>query len=126
VLAGVAEARRRAYRHAGRFSLAALPQLDRLAASGGSGQFSYALRQTGEPDRRFADLLTAGDFEALLDGVERRLIAMGQRIFAGEAAVDPYRRGGQPACAHCDYRSICRIDPWTHRYRVLKPGAAPD
>lgn len=126
VLAGVAEARRRAYRHAGRFSLAALAQLDRLAANGGSGQFSYALKQTGEPDRRFADLLSAGDFEALLDGVERQLIAMGQRIFAGEAAVDPYRRGGQPACAHCDYRSICRIDPWTHRYRVLRPEATQD
>ena len=23
------------------------------------------------------------------------------------------------ACAQCDFRSICRIDPWTHRYRML-------
>jgi ATP-dependent helicase/DNAse subunit B len=45
---------------------------------------------------------------------------MGREIFSGEAKVAPYRKGAATACDQCDYRSICRIDPWTHRYRVLK------
>lgn len=24
------------------------------------------------------------------------------------------------ACDPCDYHSVCRIDPWTHSYRVLR------
>ena len=34
--------------------------------------------------------------------------------------VAPYRKGTMTACKRCDYQSICRIDPWTHRFRVLK------
>jgi ATP-dependent helicase/DNAse subunit B len=50
---------------------------------------------------------------------------MGREIFAGAARVDPYRKGQTIACDHCKYQSICRIDPWTHVYRVLrKPESA--
>jgi ATP-dependent helicase/nuclease subunit B len=45
---------------------------------------------------------------------------MGERIYSGEAAVAPYRRGKLSACDLCVYQAICRIDPWTHRFRVLK------
>jgi ATP-dependent helicase/DNAse subunit B len=44
---------------------------------------------------------------------------MGIEIFAGAAAVSPYRKGATTACDQCGYRSICRIDPWTHRFRLL-------
>ena len=45
---------------------------------------------------------------------------MGRAIVSGAARVDPYRKGKTTACDQCDYRAICRIDPWTHRYRVLR------
>jgi len=48
------------------------------------------------------------------------LRGLGRRIFAGEAAVDPYRMGGKNACEYCDYRAACRINPWTHAWRVLR------
>ena len=42
------------------------------------------------------------------------------QIYSGAAQVAPYRKGAVTACDQCDYRSICRLDPWTHRYRVLR------
>jgi len=44
---------------------------------------------------------------------------MGQEIFSGLAKVSPYRKGATTACDQCGYQSICRIDPWTHTFRVL-------
>jgi len=40
--------------------------------------------------------------------------------------VAPFRKGSVTACDHCQYQGICRIDPWTHPFRVLRqsdPGA---
>jgi ATP-dependent helicase/DNAse subunit B len=34
--------------------------------------------------------------------------------------VDPFRKDKETACKFCDYRAICRIDPWTHSWRVLR------
>jgi ATP-dependent helicase/nuclease subunit B len=45
---------------------------------------------------------------------------MGRAIFSGEAKVDPYRKGTETPCGFCDYRAACRIDPWTHQWRVLR------
>ena len=66
-----------------------------------------------------AEAIPGQEFTSLLDQVEEQLRSLGEQIFAGAAAVDPYRKGGTTACDFCDYRAVCRIDPWTHRYRVL-------
>jgi len=52
-----------------------------------------------------------------------QLVEMGRAIFSGVAKVDPYRKGSETPCEFCDYRAACRIDPWTHRYRVLRATA---
>jgi ATP-dependent helicase/nuclease subunit B len=64
--------------------------------------------------------LNTADFKALLASVEANLASMGEEIYAGSAEVAPYRKGVTTACALCEYQSICRIDPWTHRFRMLK------
>jgi len=121
-LAGLAATRRLAYQHHGRFDLAALPWLDRTAPGSASGQFAFRFRKDGTPYARAKEALSSTAFHALLQTVTDRLRAMGTAILAGEASVDPYLRGsGATACDHCDYRSICRIDPWTHAYRRLEP-----
>jgi ATP-dependent helicase/nuclease subunit B len=122
-----AAARRLAYRHRGRFTQAALPHLDRFHGSTPSGQFHYAFTQKGEPNRRCPDLLPGADLDSLLDRVEQKLAELGRAIYAGEAQVDPYRRGtSEAACDHCPCRAVCRIDPWTHLYRMLgTPSATP-
>jgi ATP-dependent helicase/nuclease subunit B len=111
------DARKLAYRHNGRFDAGALDKLDSKHAH---DQFNYRLTDTGKIYANSAEALPRAEFEALLDGVETRLREMGRAIFSGEAKVDPYRKGAETPCEFCDYRAVCRIDPWTHRYRVLR------
>jgi ATP-dependent helicase/nuclease subunit B len=114
---GAADAGKLAYRHMGRFDAGALPKLDRAEAA---DQFNYRLNQDGSLRKGQTEALPRAEFDALLDRVETQLTEMGRAIFAGEAKVDPYRKGSLTPCEFCDYRAICRIDPWTHRYRVLR------
>jgi ATP-dependent helicase/nuclease subunit B len=111
--------RRRAYRHAGRFDAAALPYLDGSGARNGE-QFNYRITKDGDLHRNSRECLSTAEFLELLDTVEANLKKMAAEIFSGRAAVSPYRKGFATACDQCEYRSICRIDPWTHRYRLLK------
>jgi ATP-dependent helicase/nuclease subunit B len=111
-----ADARKLAYRHNGRFDAGALPKLDR---TGAADQFNYRLNQDGSLRKGSAEALPPAEFERLLDGVEARLQEMGRAIFSGAASVDPYRKGAEIPCDFCDYRAACRIDPWTHQWRVL-------
>jgi ATP-dependent helicase/nuclease subunit B len=117
VLADTDEARRLAYRHAGRFDAGALDKLDRTQVG---DQFSYRLNDDGTLRKGSAEAQPRVEFLALLDQVEVKLREMGENIFAGSAQVDPYRKGTAIACDYCDYRPICRIDPWTHQWRVLR------
>ena len=116
VFADAGAERQRAYRHTGRFDAGRLPLLDQ---AGAEDQFNYRRNADGSLRKGLTEALPPEQFLALLDGVEARLIAMGRRIFAGDAAVDPYRKGTATACDYCDYASLCRIDPWTHAYRRL-------
>jgi ATP-dependent helicase/nuclease subunit B len=117
VLAEAGDARKRAYRHIGRFDADALPRLD---SAGAADQFSYRLNQDGSLRKGSTEALPHVEFNALLNRVEMQLRGMGRAIFSGEAKVDPYRKGSETPCKYCDYRAVCRIDPWTHRYRVLR------
>lgn len=114
-----AAVRRRAYRHAGRFDLAALPFLDTRGETKGD-QFNYAYRKDGQINQNCPDPLPSEAFEALLADVEAQLRRMGREVLAGRVAVDPYVKGRERPCDQCDYAAICRIDPWTHRYRALR------
>ena len=116
-LADAADARKRAYRHTGRFDASALSRLDRTNAA---DQFNYKLNKDGSVRSNSVEALPRTEFEALLDHVGAQLKEMGEAIFSGAAQVDPYRKGHETPCDFCDYRAACRIDPWTHRYRVLR------
>jgi ATP-dependent helicase/nuclease subunit B len=115
------EAKKMAYRHNGRFDAGILDKLDRVQAR---DQFNYRLTTAGKLFGNSTEALPQAEFDALLDVVEAQLRAMGERIFSGVAAVDPYRKGTQTPCEHCDYRAACRIDPWTHEWRVLRTASA--
>ena len=117
VLADRDAARRKAYRHAGHFDLTALDFLD---TAKNCEQFQYTWKQDGTLGNRSKDPMQPEQLLALLDAVEARLRDFGERIFAGEATVDPYRKGSETPCTFCDYRPICRVDPWSHRYRSLE------
>jgi ATP-dependent helicase/nuclease subunit B len=122
VLADADEARRKAYRHIGRFDGGALDRLDRIGAA---DQFNYRQNSDGSLRNGSVEAMPRVEFEKLLDGVELQLLEMGKRIFSGAVQVDPYRKGKQTPCEFCDYQAVCRIDKWTHRYRILRAASEP-
>lgn len=117
-------ARRRAYRHIGRFDAAAIPVLDTRGGRQGD-QFNYEIRQDGGLSRRRKDPMPSAEFESMLCNVEDQLRAMGRRVIAGRVDVDPYARGSERPCDLCEFAGICRINPWTHRFRALGAPDAP-
>jgi ATP-dependent helicase/nuclease subunit B len=122
ILADAGAARRRAYRHTGRFDAGVLDKLDRIGAA---DQFNYKRNNDGSLRKGSIEAMPREEFEALLDGIETQLREMGERIFSGAARVDPYRKGRQTPCEFCDYQSACRIDKWTHKFRVLRSADVP-
>ena len=119
-LAAVDEARCLVYRHTGRFSIEALPKLDSRSGIEAGDQFNFRRTNGGSLHKGSVEAMPHAKFEALLDHVETQLTEMGRAIFDGVASVDPFRKGAETACQYCDYGGACRIDPWTHRYRVLR------
>ena len=119
-LSEAAAARKMAYRHCGRFDGRFLPQLDSRPEVQSGDQFNYRRSATGRIYRNCREALDSAQFEALLDSVEQNLKEMGQAIFSGEVSVAPYRKSGLTACDQCQFQPVCRIDPLTQPYRVLK------
>jgi ATP-dependent helicase/nuclease subunit B len=119
-LADAQAARKLAYRHTGRFDSRALSRLDARPAAREGDQFNYRLTSKGVVDKRSPEAMDTAQFQALLDAVKEQLRQMGRQIYSGRAEAAPYRKGAATACDQCSYRSICRIDPWTRQFRVLR------
>jgi len=127
ILAEDAAARRATYQHAGRFDFAHRDLLDARPGGQPSGQFRYTLNKDGNLSKRGGDALITAEFSALLTQVEANLRRLGESIFAGEIAVSPVRlSASDKACDRCDYRAICRFDPWTQPYRTLPKPATKE
>lgn len=123
-LAETEAARKLAYQHSGRFDSATLRHLDSRTDATRGDQFNYRLTKSGELHKGGAEALPNDGFSALLDQVEQTIARMGVEIFSGNVDVSPYRKGSVTACDQCSYRAVCRMDPWTHAFRVLRaPGA---
>ena len=118
-LANVRVARKLAYQHTGRFDKSALTLLDGRPDATTGDQFKYRLKDNGEPNKASREALASPAFVALLDSVEASLKHMGEQIFSGAANVHPFLNGKMTACSFCEYRPICRFDPWTQSYHVL-------
>jgi ATP-dependent helicase/nuclease subunit B len=116
-----ADPQREAYRHTGRFDANILPRLDRTKKH---DQFKYQMNQDGKLRAGSTEALPRPELEKLLDRVETQLETIGRAIFSGDARVNPYRKGTEIPCDRCDYLAVCRLDPWTHRYRVLRKAGA--
>ncbi len=120
VLASREEARNKAYQHTGRFNAEALRQFDNRPDATSGDQFKYRLKNDGTLSATSPEALSAEQFGELLNSVEAHLRRIGREIFAGEAPVSPFRKNTETACQYCDFRPVCRFDPWTEPYRVLR------
>lgn len=114
------DAKKLAYRHNGRFDADHLRKFDARTTVTKGDQFNYKLNKDGRLPSNSSEALNCKDFARLLDNIEEQLRALGTKIFSGAAAVDPYRKGKTTPCEYCDYRAACRIDDWTHEWRVLR------
>ena len=112
------------YQHRGRFDGDRLDQFDRLSETNGT-QFRFSKNQDGSFSKKGNEAMPAAQFRALLKHIEDFLRHYGQAIHAGDARVSPFRKGKETACDRCDYRPICRFDPCTELYRVLRPPPKP-
>ena len=109
------------FEHVGRFDRTHLEHLDARAFVDRRGpQFNYSLTLKNEVARTQKDPMPPNEFLRLLDLVETHLKNFGERIYGGETQVSPYRHGSKTPCTQCDYRPICRFDPWEQSYRGLK------
>jgi len=117
-------ARKLAYQHSGRFDLDVLRLLDGRSEAQSGDQFKYKLTRKGAIYKSHNNPMEPGQFTTLLVSVERLLKRMGQQVYEGITDVDPYKTGRYTACGLCSYQGICRIDPWTHQYRILRETAA--
>ena len=119
VLAGTAETRRLGYKHTGRFNAGELKRFDTRGAMSGD-QFNYRRKNNGELYANSTEALPAPEFLQLVGQIEAQLARIGRDIYRGQVQVEPYAKGGETACDHCEYRGICRFDPWVDRYRILR------
>jgi ATP-dependent helicase/nuclease subunit B len=120
------QARKLAYQHTGRFDARVLPRLDSRADVLQGDQFNYRLTKGRKLVKNSREAMNPAAFEAMLQSLESNLRDMGRAIFSGRADVAPFRKGPIKACDQCVYQAICRVDPWTQRYRVLEPRALKD
>jgi ATP-dependent helicase/nuclease subunit B len=116
------EAASKAYQHTGKFDAAALARLDNRGAEKGD-QFKYSLKKDGDLTKRSHEALTSEAFAELLRKTEADLHSHGERIFAGEVAARPFRKGNERACDWCQCLPVCRFDAWVHSFNVLRKPA---
>ncbi|HEY2952582.1 MAG TPA: PD-(D/E)XK nuclease family protein [Verrucomicrobiae bacterium] len=114
------EQRRQGYQHRGRLNEMALAQFDSRGAARGD-QFKYSRNKDGTLSKRGNEALAPDDFHGLLSESEGHLRRIGESIYAGVAEAAPFRKGNETACDYCEYRSICRFDPWVEPFRILRP-----
>jgi ATP-dependent helicase/nuclease subunit B len=120
VLATNHQDRRTAYQHSGRFLGDKLAHFDNRNELKGD-QFRFAKNKNGQFSARGNEALIAAEFDRLREKIEGHLRDYAGRIFEGEVAMSPFRVGNQTACAHCDFRAVCRFDSWTQPFRELHP-----
>ena len=113
---GAEESRRKAYRHTGRFDAGALEKLDRKRAR---DQFNYRLTDAGKFTQIQSKRCHARNLKNCSTALKTNCANLARNFFR-RGEVGPYRKGKQTPCEFCDYQAACRIDPWTHQFRVLR------
>jgi ATP-dependent helicase/nuclease subunit B len=117
---GVAEGQtQEAYRHQGRFIRSHLAFLDSRGATKGD-QFVYSKNKDGEFSARGNQGLTPAAFAELQVQVAAHLTQFGRQIYNGRLEPSPYQIKQERACDFCEFRSVCRFDPWTDSFRILR------
>jgi ATP-dependent helicase/nuclease subunit B len=100
-----------------------LPDLDSRVAPGEFSKVVQAyLKQDGQFGRRDStDVADAQEFAGLLEHVSTRLGQLADGVMSGAVEAAPYRIGTETPCPRCEFRAVCRFEPYVNRYRHLVP-----
>lgn len=100
--------------------------LDRRARLHETDLFAKLLKTNGEFDKR-ALAATQSQWDALGAWAEQLVALFADRIFAGDARINPYKKGAsKTACDLCALQALCRFEPLagSGQYRVLPSMSA--
>jgi ATP-dependent helicase/nuclease subunit B len=97
--------------------------LDRTAESGWSRFYNFYISSKESQYGNYAKsgALRPGDFQAVLQFAERKVVELVQGILSGRIDVKPYRLRQKSPCSFCSYRSVCRFDWQINDYNLLEP-----
>jgi ATP-dependent helicase/nuclease subunit B len=80
-------------------------------------EFGFQLGKSGEPIYIGRGSLVEPDqFLAILGHTRKLVLVAAEAIYTGQADIQPYRQKTS-VCPFCDFRAICRFDPFVNRYR---------
>lgn len=84
--------------------------------------------KNGELDEKRSSVAETRQFIELCNFVREKMKEFGNRIMAGDLAVNPYIRNGKTGCDYCSFQSVCGFDKKTpgYEYRRLKEAAPED
>ncbi len=72
--------------------------------------------------KKKAAVVSAAQFERLLEHVRRVIVETAAQIQGGAVDIAPYRKGESLACRYCAFKPLCAFDPLlaSNRYRLLR------
>lgn len=80
---------------------------------------------SGGVSSKLSSLASAEEFDALRSFVFETVKDIGDEIVKGNVRVYPYKKRERTACDYCIYKSICRFERETAKYRNIKPLSEP-
>ena len=126
VLGDLEATRREAYTHYGIFDVSHLSALDSSTPDEQSAQFDFRLNIDGSPRGGTFRALPSDEFNRVLARSEQLLTDFGERVYAGDIAIHPYKNGSAHACDRCHMQPICRFDSWVQPYHTLVKPEQPE
>lgn len=78
----------------------------------GEGEFvpKLPLNKDGTISKRANSFIEKEKFTEIFDLIEKLMSNTGDKIISGDIAVDPIDGRESPACAYCDFRSVCGFE----------------
>ncbi|TFG50526.1 MAG: hypothetical protein E4H40_01200, partial [Candidatus Brocadiia bacterium] len=97
-------------------------QLDGSESSGENPFYNFYVLKDGGPYGSYGTrgALKPEDFEKVMLFAERKIAALAESIISGRIEVRPYRLARKTPCEYCDYKSLCRFDPYINDYNSIE------
>lgn len=95
--------------------------IDKETTTGQSPVAAFQYNKDGSfGNREKSDVLDPDDFDQVLAFTERKIAELASGVVGGTIDVAPYWFEDRSPCPQCEFRSVCRFETPTNRYRKLE------